>query len=111
MNYRNTLIVLIVLAALIAFVAYDQQQPSATATATVAATISVLNGNAADVVGLTVSGPVSRTVAHRDNNVWQLDEPRKEEADTTRLDGLVQTFAKLNATRVLTNTPSDLGAF
>jgi Domain of unknown function (DUF4340) len=111
MKYRNTLIVLIVLAALIGYLYYDQQQQAAAPTATPAAGVTLLNLNADDVSALTVSGPLSRTVAHKDNGAWFLDEPTKEEADTAQLNNVVAQFAKLNATRALTTTPAELSSF
>jgi len=71
----------------------------------------VLDLNAADVTAITVSVPPSRTVAHLDNGAWLLDEPTKEEADTTQLNSIVTQFAKLTATRALTDTPADLAPF
>ena len=111
LKYRNTLIVLVVLAALVGFLYYDQQQQAAQPTATPQPVLTLLDLNAADVIAITVSVPPSRTVAHKDNGAWLLDEPTKEEADTTQLSSVVTQFAKLTATRALTVTPTDLAPF
>ena len=111
MKYRNTLIMLGVLAALVLFLWYDQQQQAAQPSPTPQPVIKLLDLNADDVSALTVSVPPSRTVAHIDNGAWLLDEPTKEEADTTQLKSVVSQFAKLTATRALTITPTDLAPF
>ena len=111
MSYRNTIIVVVVLAALIAFLKYDQQQQASQPTATPQPALKLLDLSADDVTALKVTVPPSRTVAHKDNGAWLLDEPSKEEADTTLLNSLVTQFAKLTATRALTDTPSVLGPF
>ncbi len=112
MKYRNTVIVLVVLALLAGYVYYDQQQSASNATTpTPVPEVKILDLNADDVTGLQVSGPVSRTVAHKDNGAWLMDEPSKEEADTARLNNLVAQFVKLKATRALTETPSNLAPF
>jgi len=111
MNYRNTIIMVVVLAALIGFLYYDQQQQAAQPTATPQPALKLLDLNADDVTALTVTVPPSRTVAHKDNGAWLLDEPTKEEADTTQLNSIVTQFAKLTATRALTDTPTELGPF
>lgn len=111
MNYRNTLIMIVVLAALIGFLYYDQQQQASAPTPTPQPALKLLDLNAADVTGLTVTVPPSRTVAHLDNGAWLLDEPIKTEADTAQLNGIVTQFAKLTATRALTDTPTNLEPF
>jgi Domain of unknown function (DUF4340) len=111
MKYRNTLIMLGVLAALVGFLYYDQQQQAAQPAPTPQPVLTLLDLNADDVTALTVSVPPSRTVAHKDNGAWLLDEPTKEEADTTQLSSVVTQFAKLTATRALTVTPADLAPF
>ena len=113
MKYRNTVIVLVVLAALIAFVYYnDQQSKSApTPTPTPAPETRILDLKAEDVTGIQISTPLSRTVARKENDVWFLSEPNNEEADTARLNNLVTDFAKLKATRALTDTPTNLAPF
>lgn len=111
MKYRNTLIMLVVLVALIGFLYYDQQQQATKPTATPQPVLKLLDLNADDVTALTVTVPPSRTVAHKDNGAWLLDEPTKEEADTAQLSGIVTQLAKLTATRALTVTPTDLAPF
>lgn len=111
LKYRNTIIVLVVLAALVGFLYYDQQQQAAKPAPTPQPVFTLLDLNADDVSALTVSVPPSRTVAHKDNGAWLLDEPTKEEADTTQLSSVVTQFAKLTATRALTVTPTDLAPF
>ena len=109
MKFRNTAIVLIVLAALAGYVYYAELSPSATPTPT--AEIKLLDLNPDEVTGLQIGDAISRTVARKDNNIWQMDEPTKEEADSTRLNNLVAQFAKLKATRALTETPTNLAPF
>ncbi len=111
MKYRNTLITVVALAALIAFVVYDQQQQAATPTPTAAPSAKVLDVNADDVSALQVSSAFTLTAAHKDNGAWFMDAPTKEDADTSRLNNLVTAFAKLTATRALTETPSNLQPF
>lgn len=111
MKPRNTIIVLVILALLAGYVYYDQQQSASAPTATPVPQLKVLDLNPDDVTGIQVTTPVSRTLAHKDNNVWQMDEPSKEEADTARLNNLVKQFARLTATRALTETPSDLAQY
>jgi uncharacterized protein DUF4340 len=111
MKYRNTLIILVVLAVLVGYLYYDQQQQSAAPTPTPVPSVYALKLTAADVTGLSVSTAVSRTVTHKDNGAWFMDEPIKEEADTARLDNLVTSFAQLTASRALTTTPTDLAPF
>lgn len=114
MKARNTLSMLVVLAALGGYVYYTEFSPSAltvTPTPIPDTTIKLLDLNPDDVVGLQVSSGVSRTVAHKDNGAWHMDEPTKEEADTSRLNNLLGTLAKLNATRALSETPTNLAPF
>ncbi|MEP7198806.1 MAG: DUF4340 domain-containing protein [Chloroflexota bacterium] len=111
MKPRNTFIILVVLAALIAYLVYDQQQPAATPTPTPIPSVQLLNLNDADVTGFVVTSGVSRTVAHKDANGWQLDEPIKDEGDSGRLNSLVSSLVKLSASRALTETPSNLAPF
>ena len=111
MKYRNTLIILVVLAGLVGYVYYDQQQQSTAPTPTPVPSVYALKLTAADVTGLSVSTAVSRTVTHKDNGAWFIDEPIKKEADTARLDNLVTSFAQLTASRALTTTPTDLAPF
>jgi len=111
MKYRNTIITIVVLAALIAFIYYDRQQQSAAPTPTPVPATRLLDVNPDDVSALQVSNAVSRPLARKDNGAWFLDAPTKEDADTSRLNNLVTQFAKLSATRALTDTPSDLQPF
>jgi hypothetical protein len=113
MKARNTAIMLLVLGVLAALVYYGEYLPSQNVTPTPApsATIKVLDLNPEDIIGLQVSSAFSRTVTRFDNGAWHMDEPTKEEADTMRLNNLVNQFAKLNATRALTETPTNLAPF
>ncbi|MBI1800334.1 MAG: DUF4340 domain-containing protein [Chloroflexi bacterium] len=111
MKPRNTIILVLVLAALAAYVYFVELPPSATPTPTPAPETKLLDLNADDVTGLQVSSPLSRTVAHLAQAVWQMDEPTKEEADTSRLNNLVLQLAKLKATGTLTDTPTNLAPF
>ena len=111
MNFRNTAIAVVVLALLIGFLYYDQQQQAAAPTPTAAPLTKVLDVNPDDVSGLQVSSAVSLTVTHKDNGAWYMDAPTKEEADTARLNNVVTELSKLTATRSLTDTPSNLQPF
>jgi hypothetical protein len=114
MKARNTIIMLIVLAALGGYVYYSEFSPSAanaTPTPVPSSEVKVLDVNPDDVVGLQVSSPVSRTVAHKDNGAWYMDEPTKAEADTSRLNNFVGQLVKLNATRALSETPTSLAPY
>ena len=111
MKYRNTLIILVVVAALIGYAYYDGQQQAIAPTPTPVPSVYALNVAAADVIGLSVSTAVSRTVNHKDNGAWLMDEPTKTDADTDRLNNLVTSFAQLTAARALTTTPTNLAPF
>ncbi len=111
MKFRNTILALIVLAAVAGYVYFVELSPSATPTPTAVPELKMLDLNADDVTSIQVSNPLSRTVARRDQAIWQMDEPTKEEADTARLNNLVTQFAKLKATRALTETPTNLAPF
>ena len=113
MNPRYTAIVLIVLAALGAYI-YYYQSPAATAptpTPTPDTSVKLLDLNAEEIVGLQVSNAVSRTVLRKDGANWFVDEPKKDEADPVRLTIVVGQLAKLKATRALSETPSNLQPF
>ncbi|MBI5879316.1 MAG: DUF4340 domain-containing protein [Chloroflexi bacterium] len=114
-QYRNTIIMVLVLAALLAFVVFnDQQQQQQAANAplpTPAPETLVLDRKADDVTQIAVTTPFSRTVVRRSGEAWQIAEPVAEDADPVRMSGLAAGFARLRATRALTDTPANMAPF
>jgi hypothetical protein len=111
MKYRNTVILVLVLAALIAFVYYNDQQQASAPLPTPAPQTLVLDLKGEDVTQIAVTTPLSRTVVRRSGDAWQIAEPAVEEADSARLNELASSFARISATRALTDTPANLAPF
>lgn len=111
MKYRNTVILVLVLAALIAFVYYNDQQRASAPLPTPVPQTLVLDLKGEDVTQIAVTTPLSRTVVRRNGDAWQIAEPALEDADSARLNELASSFARISATRALTDTPGNLGPF
>jgi len=112
MRLRNTLILLVIFAALGAYV-YFTESPAKTPTPTPAPQEQVLNLVADDVVGLSVQGSGDREtrLKRQRNQPWRLEAPLQDQADEARVQSIVSRLAQLTPTRTLTQTTETLSAF
>ncbi len=112
MRFRNTLLVLLVFALLGGYTYFFEikgkgKAEEATPTPTA---ISLWEMSPTDVIQLDISGPDGRTRLVRAGEApWDLVNlatEAKQPADDARVDRIVDTLARLQATRVFTNTPA-----
>jgi len=112
MRFRNTLIVLLILAALATYVYFVEIRGGREeATPTPSAAAVVWDLDVASVVDLTVEGTEGHVHLSRPpGGLWQMKEPTEEEADDDRINSQLTAVAKLTATRVITGV-SELADF
>jgi hypothetical protein len=112
MNVRNTLILVVLLALLGAYVYFFEIRGEAGKEATpTPSTVQVLDLEEDQVIGLTVTGPEGTTRLHREvGGEWQMDAPSQEPADNIRVGAISDTLARLSASRALTDV-TDLEPF
>ena len=111
MKSRNTLILLAVLAALVAYVVLvERRQPSPdeeTLSEQATALPQILTYEAADAKALHLARPTAeqRTeFVYRDDDLWYITVPTEEEADQSKVVSLAASLANLRPQRVLTAT-------
>lgn len=112
MNVRNTLILVVLLALLGAYVYFVEIKGEAGKEATpTPSAVQVFDLEEDEVTGLTVTGPEGTTRLRRDaGGEWQMEAPSQEPADDIRVGALSSTLARLSATRALTDV-TDLEPF
>jgi len=117
MKFRNTLILLLVLAALGAYVLLvERKRPSPDAEATPSPTPStpILSYNVADVLALRLSSPDQnqRTeLAYEGDGRWYITVPVREEADQEEVSRIIGELAELRPQRVLTESLGSLADY
>jgi len=116
MNTRNTVILVVVLIALGAYVYFGEMgggRSSASATPTPsAATLWQFPAN--NIKRIEVHDMQTKQNARlvKDTDgAWQIEAPIVDVADPTRLNSLTSRLAKITASRVITNPPADLAPF
>jgi hypothetical protein len=108
-NFRLTLVLLVVLVLLSGAVYYVQSNP-ATPTPS-AQTVAVLSFLPSDVTQLETTGQGKTVVVtHGDDGKWQLKQPEEAPADQIRVDSLVSRLSTLTATRTI-DAPASLAEF
>ncbi len=112
MNVRNTLVLVVLLALLGAYVYFFEIKGEGGKEATpTPSTVQVLDLEEDQVTGLTVTGPEGTTRLRREvGGEWQMQEPAQEPADDLRVSALSDSLARLSATRALTDV-GDLEPF
>ncbi|MGQ9458815.1 MAG: DUF4340 domain-containing protein [Anaerolineae bacterium] len=112
MNVRTTLILVILLALLGAYVYFFEIKGEIGKEATpTPSTVQVWDLEEGQVVGLTVTGPEGTTRLRREvGSEWQMEAPSQEPADDLRVGALSDSLAHLSATRALTDV-TDLEPF
>jgi len=117
MKLRNTLILLAVLAALVAYVLLVEVKkptPGAEATPLPTAIAPILSYNVADVRALRLSSPAQnqRTeLVYEDDGKWYVTVPVREEADQSEAIWLVEDLGGVQPQRVLTDTVGELADY
>ena len=109
MNQRNTLILLVILAALAAYVYFGEMQkgPGGQGTETPSSQPLVFtNLSGQDVLGLKVTTADGKSVElkREAGKPWTMVAPASQGVDDTRVNSLVEQLAQLTASRVLTQT-------
>ena len=106
MRFRNTLLVVLVFLALggyAYFFEYKQEEPEELATRTA----PLWDVRAEEIQQLDIRGPDGGTRLMREEDAWVLVDPATEErqpADTARVDRIIDSLARLQPLRVLTET-------
>jgi len=115
MNTRNTIILVVVLIALGAYVYFGEMGSGQTPSATPTPSVSTLWSLPADHINrLEVHDLQTKQEARlvKDSGgTWQIEAPITDTADATRLNSLTSRLAKITASRVITNPPADLAPF
>lgn len=106
MNFRNTLILVVIAIAVVAGVYFTEGRrdtsQDAAKTTTGQPSVQVLDLKAADVTRLRVTDKDGKTVeATREGGDWKLVAPTQAPGDTARLDGVVRQVIETRATRKL----------
>lgn len=116
MNYRTTIVLLVIFAVLGGYVYWSGRNQSAD-TASESGTptpteVAVLRVNATDVSAVVVRDKAGKQVrAERNGNSWKLTAPQAEPADAAQVSALADGVAALSATRIITPTSQDLEPF
>ena len=117
MRYRNTLILLVVLAALAAYVFIVEKPFAPQATPeddypTPIPSVLVFAADQATVVRLSRRDTEQLTELRLgDDGIWRITAPVEEEADAPQVTRLVDTLASLRPSRVLTGTAESLADY
>jgi hypothetical protein len=115
MKLRNTLILIAILALLGGYVYFfelrKESEPSDDG-----GFVTVLNLDATQIVGITVNktedGATTMARVRREaGQGWQIVEPAQEAADDVRVDNLAGLLARLQATRKIEESASDLSLY
>ncbi len=114
MNFRITLILLIVLIALGGYLYWSGRNQTDTAEngESQIETVSVLELNPEDIQGITVTSPTSGTLSlSRSSDTWNITDPLDEPANSVRVTQVVSDVAGLSATRIITPTDDNLAQY
>jgi len=109
MNWRNTLILLVILAALATYTYFGEIQKGANqGTETPGSQPAVFNLSGQDILGLKVTTAEGKSVElkREAGKPWTMVTPASQGVDETRVNSLVEQLAQLTANRVLTQTSS-----
>jgi hypothetical protein len=109
MNRRNTLILLVILAALATYTYFGEiQKGTGQGTATPGSEPAVFNLSDQDVLGLKVTAADGKSVElkREAGKPWTMVVPASQAVDDTRVNSLVGELAQLKASRALTQTGS-----
>jgi len=112
MRWRNTLILLVILAILAAYVYFIESKKEIPTTSKKTPTPQVININAADVVTFEIHTEESTTRLVREKGEpWRLEKPVKKEADDEKVNRVLDRITTLTARRAITETTESLESF
>jgi hypothetical protein len=107
MKWRNTLILLVILAALATYTYFGVMQKGAEqATETPNSELAIFNLSGQDILSLKVTTADSKSVElkREAGQPWTMVSPASQGVDETRINSLVDQLARLTASRALTQT-------
>jgi hypothetical protein len=107
MNRRNTLILLVILAALAAYTYFGEiQKGTGQGAETPSSQPAIFNLSGQDVLGLKVTTAAGQSVElkREAGKPWTMVTPASQGVDDTRVNSLVDQLAQLTASRALTQT-------
>ncbi len=107
MNQRNTLILLVVLAALATYAYFGEiQKGTGQSTETPSSQPAVFNLSDQDILGLKVTTAEGKSVElkREAGQPWTMVSPASQAVDDTRVESLVTELSQLKASRALTQT-------
>ncbi len=115
MNTRNTVILVVVLVALGAYVYFGEMNGGQPAPATPTPSAATLWDYPADSIARLevhdLQTQEEARLAKDAGGAWQIEAPVSDAADSTRLNSLTGRLAKITTSRVITNPPADLAPF
>ena len=115
MRFRNTLILIVILALLGGYVYLTEFRKQERQPIEERGKV-LFDLKAADIVGITVRKPGEGTeqvarLRREEGQPWQIEEPLQEPAYETTVNSLVESLAKLDASRQLEANPGDLDIY
>ncbi|MBI3978136.1 MAG: DUF4340 domain-containing protein [Chloroflexi bacterium] len=111
MNFRLTVVLLVILAAVAGVAYYVNQQPEAKPESAVEAETVVYEEKVDDVVGIEIRAKDKTVALERvDDQKWRLSAPEAAEADDLRVFGLAAQMATVRAARRIGDS-TDIGQY